>query len=358
MKIAICLTGFVRKAHRCQRWLHERVYPHHDVDLYVATWNVNSHSLRADDVNFAEVDMTYLRNLYGSHLKDAWIGDFEDYKVNRKPFVKRNRPNDVFDVNARAREHFPIWPDRLLDQWFVVKQSWNLIPNPENYDVVMRNRADLVMNFDIPFDCEAEAIHTSCFNYVPNFSMEDKFAWGPPHLMKKYFHLYDHIQAIYDEENFGMDNSEHLVYRYLSWWKEGVPICIHDDIGLGDYWNPGDRNDPVKGMIETYDYEEFKGGWLIGDFEPSLLRTKNFEVCYKYHTKGEPWPAHFHKEGTEYNLLVRGKMKIFGNVIEKGTVFVMRPYEISDAEFLEDCEVLIIKVPSDPTDKYILNVRE
>jgi hypothetical protein len=37
-------------------------------------------------------------------------------------------------------------------------------------------------------------------------------------------------------------------------------------------------------------------GWFIGDFEPSVLKTKNFEVGVLIHKKGELWPKHFHKE--------------------------------------------------------------
>ena len=39
-------------------------------------------------------------------------------------------------------------------------------------------------------------------------------------------------------------------------------------------------------------------GWVIGDFEPSLLKTKDFEVGILTHLKGEQWPAHYHKKGT------------------------------------------------------------
>lgn len=99
----------------------------------------------------------------------------------------------------------------------------------------------------------------------------------------------------------------------------------------------------------------FKGGWFIGNFSPAMLRTDQFEVCYKYHTKGEAWPAHYHKLGTEYNLLVRGKMKMHDQILEAGTLFIMERYEVADPEFLEDCEVLIIKTPSVPGDKYEVN---
>jgi len=102
----------------------------------------------------------------------------------------------------------------------------------------------------------------------------------------------------------------------------------------------------------TGDLSYFKGGWFIGNFSPSLLKTDQFEVCYKYHAKGEAWPAHYHKLGTEYNLLVRGRMKMHDKILEAGTLFILSPMEVADPEFLEDCEVLIIKTPSSPGDKY------
>lgn len=104
--------------------------------------------------------------------------------------------------------------------------------------------------------------------------------------------------------------------------------------------------------MQLFDFNHFQGGWFIGNFLPSILHTSMFEVCYKRHTKGEAWPAHYHKEGVEYNLLVRGTMKMHGKIIEPNTIFIMEPYEVADPEFLEDCEVLIIKVPSIPGDKF------
>ena len=49
---------------------------------------------------------------------------------------------------------------------------------------------------------------------------------------------------------------------------------------------------------------DYTRGWIIGDFEPSILRTKDFEVAVFNHAKGEKWPSHYHKEAVEYNVLV------------------------------------------------------
>ena len=95
-------------------------------------------------------------------------------------------------------------------------------------------------------------------------------------------------------------------------------------------------------------------GWVIGDFEPSLLRTKDFEVGILKHPKGEIWPAHYHKLATEYNILISGTMKLCGIELMPGDTFVLEPGEVADPTFHEDCTIVCIKVPSDTKDKYLL----
>lgn len=104
--------------------------------------------------------------------------------------------------------------------------------------------------------------------------------------------------------------------------------------------------------METRKLTDFFRGWIIGDFEPSVLRTKEFEVGLVSHKKDEFWPNHVHKISTEFNVLVSGKMSINNIVIEPKTIFIIKPGEASKAIFLEDCEVLVIKTPSIPNDKY------
>ncbi len=96
----------------------------------------------------------------------------------------------------------------------------------------------------------------------------------------------------------------------------------------------------------------FTRGWFIGNFEPTLLKTPDFEVAVITHKKGEQWPAHYHKLGTEYNVLLEGKMFVCGQEINPWDIFVFEPNEVADPIFLEDCRVLCVKVPSVPGDKY------
>ena len=74
--------------------------------------------------------------------------------------------------------------------------------------------------------------------------------------------------------------------------------------------------------------ENYTRGWFIGDFEPSVLRTKGFEVGLLTHKKGEYWAPHYHKESVEYNLLVSGSMTIQNKLLNPGDLFVFEKGEI------------------------------
>jgi hypothetical protein len=100
--------------------------------------------------------------------------------------------------------------------------------------------------------------------------------------------------------------------------------------------------------------EEMVGGWFIGDFEPSVLKTKDFEVCYKFHHAGEIWDNHYHKVATEINYLIRGKMNLSGIELNQGDIFTIYPDEVAIPEFLTDCELIVVKTPSIKEDKYIV----
>lgn len=101
--------------------------------------------------------------------------------------------------------------------------------------------------------------------------------------------------------------------------------------------------------------EDMKDGWYIGNFLPSVLKTEVFEVCYKKHKKGEKWETHYHEKITEINLLIKGKMMINNTLLLEGDIFTIPPFYVSSPNFLEDCEIIIIKTPSIINDKIIIN---
>jgi len=93
-------------------------------------------------------------------------------------------------------------------------------------------------------------------------------------------------------------------------------------------------------------FTDMKGGWFVGNFEPTAYKTDQFEVSYKIHPQGEQWGLHYHEVVKEINLLMHGKMKIQGKELNAGDIFIIEPYEIADPEFIEDCHIICVKTPS------------
>ena len=104
-----------------------------------------------------------------------------------------------------------------------------------------------------------------------------------------------------------------------------------------------------------YKLSDMKRGWFIGDFNPSILKTKEFEVGYLFHKKNEKWPVHLHEKSIEYNVLIKGKMRVNGETINEKEIFIFEKNEIVRPEFLEDCELIVVKVPSLRSDKVIVD---
>lgn len=98
-------------------------------------------------------------------------------------------------------------------------------------------------------------------------------------------------------------------------------------------------------------------GWFIGNFDESILKTTDFEVAYMKWSKG-PFPdMHFQRVATEYNLLTRGSCIVNGVTYREGDFFVFEPYVVNEGEWLEYSECVVVKTPSAPNDKQVVECK-
>lgn len=104
--------------------------------------------------------------------------------------------------------------------------------------------------------------------------------------------------------------------------------------------------------MKKYHLQDFTRGWLVGDFEPSIIRTKNFEFMVRSYTASEQEEKHVHKIADEITAIISGKFKINGEIIKTGDVIHLSPGDPADFECIEDGSTAVIKTPSVMEDKY------
>jgi quercetin dioxygenase-like cupin family protein len=107
--------------------------------------------------------------------------------------------------------------------------------------------------------------------------------------------------------------------------------------------------------MKLFRISDFTGGWIIGDFSPSILKTSAFEIGLLNLKKNEVWPSHYHQYCTEYNVLVNGRMVINDFLVMPGDVFILEAGEVAKSHFLDDCTILVVKIPSISGDKVLVD---
>ena len=96
------------------------------------------------------------------------------------------------------------------------------------------------------------------------------------------------------------------------------------------------------------------GGWFIGDFEPSLYKTTDFEVSVKYYKSGTHEKKHVHKISTEYTVIVSGVVRMNDVEYSTGDIIIIEPNESTDFKCITDVITTVVKTPSTKNDKYCL----
>lgn len=104
--------------------------------------------------------------------------------------------------------------------------------------------------------------------------------------------------------------------------------------------------------MDVYNIKDFKAGWFIGNFDPAIFKNPFFEVAHHHHKANTVGKPHTHKIAEEVTYIVRGSLNASGKVLKAGDMFIYHPYEISEVTFLEDTDLIVIKWPSIPNDKY------
>lgn len=95
-------------------------------------------------------------------------------------------------------------------------------------------------------------------------------------------------------------------------------------------------------------------GWIVGDFEPSLIRRDDIEIAIQRYKSGDSEPKHVHQIATEITVIASGEALLNGEVLKEGAIVTIEPGEAAEFKALTDVVTVVVKTPSIPNDKYLV----
>jgi hypothetical protein len=99
--------------------------------------------------------------------------------------------------------------------------------------------------------------------------------------------------------------------------------------------------------------DEFTSGWVVGNFNPTIHQTPEFEFGVKYFRAGDREARHYQVVARELSIVVVGQCRIGLTRIEAGEGLLIEAGEEADFEALTDCAIAVVKWPSLPWDKVL-----
>lgn len=105
--------------------------------------------------------------------------------------------------------------------------------------------------------------------------------------------------------------------------------------------------------FETHKLEDFKLGWVVGDFDPALIHSKDVEIAIKHFKKGDVEPSHKQIIATEITIVVSGEIRLGDGKYGVDQIVIIPPGIYADFEAITDCSLVCIKYPSLPSDKVL-----
>ena len=227
MKIALLLTGHLRKYKECYDSLYQHILSKYDVDTYCSTWNKQEKEVEHTR------EKTFLNIIVNENYFDIYkpkkitIINIDEYNQNKIIFKKLKRENDIFDIDERAKYHGEYWVNRLMDQWYLVKKAFESIENPQQYDKIIRFRYDIWLENFVLIDNNHITIPRD-ESFVWDYS--DHMAYGNYDVMNKYCHIHNHIFKLYEKYNIDVSHAVNMLKFYIGEYEPKIETTVDTNL--------------------------------------------------------------------------------------------------------------------------------
>lgn len=199
MKIAILLPGLIRTfKEKSVLDSFNKSFKSHDIDVYSSIWDIkgNMHGTKSytstreyiNQDKILDSDISFIKDNF--NIKNLKIDSYDEWSSNNEEFLNKYdslHPNSGYQMTKNG----------IFSQYYQILESYNLIPNIDEYDVIVKSRYDIkfdVINFDnILFD--NQTYYTG--KVTKDVSIPTDFLFfGTSSFIKKFMTIYDYMKNI------------------------------------------------------------------------------------------------------------------------------------------------------------------
>ena len=105
--------------------------------------------------------------------------------------------------------------------------------------------------------------------------------------------------------------------------------------------------------MKQYKWQNFTGGWFIGNFSPSIIPSNDVEVCIKRYKAGDHEESHYHKEADEITMIIDGFVEMNKIVYKTNDILWIEKGECTNFRAITDVITCVVKLPCVKGDKYL-----
>lgn len=106
--------------------------------------------------------------------------------------------------------------------------------------------------------------------------------------------------------------------------------------------------------MKEYQLKNFTNGWFVGNFEPTIFATNDFEVSVKFFEAGDREPLHKQILATELTAVISGIVQMNTKEFSVGAIIEFEPGEACEFLSVTDATLVCVKFPSIPNDKTVM----
>lgn len=217
-KVAMVLTGHLRTYKDNFANLKQCILDHYDVDIYISTWDMNSHKSRRlsklRDMSLDEIENRIsiypnVKAIKVCSTKDAAEMSEADYLL-----AKKENRSGHWDVANKKYKIFPYHTTlkeivKISSAWYCVQEGFKLIKNPESYDILMRNRFDILYIKPLEFKDYDFVVSPPSPIKKEGYKVRNYIQYGKPIIITPMSNMYNYVvNTLCRYRNF---SSEHML---------------------------------------------------------------------------------------------------------------------------------------------------